>query len=193
LGIPSDSVVVGHVARWSPEKDHLGFIQAAGLAAARMPALRLLMMGTGVDSQNTVLMRAVQSAGLGGKVELLGERADIPECLAAMDLFCLSSLHEGFPNVLGEAMAMALPCITTRAGDAEFLAGSAAIVVDCGDSTAMARALVDLAQAGPAVWCERGAQARERIVSEFSIETMQTRFSNLYSSLTEGRPASNKE
>ena len=60
---------------------------------------------------------------------MLGERNDVPVCLAAMNVYCVPSHTEGFPDGLGEAMAMGLPCVATDVGDTAVLAGNTVILV----------------------------------------------------------------
>jgi glycosyltransferase involved in cell wall biosynthesis len=184
LGIHPSELVVGHVARFSPEKDHLTFFAAARLALARQPGLRFMMIGRGIDSGNREITGSIRSLGIAHAVLLLGERSDVPRCLGAMDIFCLSSRFEGFPNVLGEAMAMGLPCVTTDAGDARVIAGVAATVVACGGTQDLSDALVALATLTAAERTALGARARERIRSEFSVASMRLRFDQLYKKIS---------
>lgn len=175
-----DHIVVGHLARFSAVKDHLGFVRAARLALDAEPRLRFMMVGRGVNTGNPLLMETLRELNLLPFVALLGERNDPVRCMRGMDIFCLSSRFEGFPNVLGEAMAMGLACITTDAGDARMLAGSAAVVVPCMDAPALATQMVQMAQAGAPHRALLGRQARERIVTQFSIETMCRHFEAVY-------------
>jgi glycosyltransferase involved in cell wall biosynthesis len=183
FGIDAAEVVVGHVARYSPEKDHLTFLGAARRALDRQPGMRFMMLGRGIDSGNLEIVERIRSLGIEHAVLLLGERDDVPHCLCAMDIFCLSSRFEGFPNVLGEAMAMGVPSVTTDAGDARAIAGSAASVVACGDTLALSDALVELATLSADKRTAIGAHARERITSDFSLASMRSRFDKLYKNI----------
>lgn len=184
LGIDPSTIVVGHVARFTPEKDHVTFLRAARLALDRQPGLRFMMLGRGVDSANAALAETVRELGLEDAVLLLGERSDVPHCMSAMDVFCLSSRFEGFPNVLGEAMAMGLPSVTTDTGDARAIAGTKARVVPCGDVQALSNAMSDLTALPAQTRSIMGAQARAHIASEFSLTAMRSRFEHLYQSIS---------
>ena len=184
LGIDPTEIVVGHVARYTPEKDHATFLRAARRALDRQPAMRFIMLGRGVDDSNTAIVDTIRSLGIERAIFLLGERDDVARCMSAMDLFCLSSRFEGFPNVLGEAMAMGLPCVTTDTGDARAIAGAAACVVACGDVQALADAMADLAMLPAQARVAMGARARERIMSEFSLASMRARFEHLYKTIS---------
>lgn len=184
FGFEPSTVVIGHVARFSPEKDHLTFLDAARFALQQHPHLRFMMIGRGVDVDNMVLTEAIRSFDLERATLLLGERDDVAGCLAAMDIFCLSSRFEGFPNVLGEAMAMSVPSVTTDAGDARAIAGNAAKVVPCGDARALAAEFVRLASLEP---CERhllGTRCRARITATFDLAEMRRRFEKLYADIS---------
>ena len=182
-GFGSEHTVVGHLARYSPEKDHTTFLHAARLALNADPQLRFVLVGLGLDKHNAVLMDSLRQHDLMAHVELKGQRGDPAMCLRAMDIFCLSSRHEGFPNALGEAMAMGLPCVTTDAGDARVLAGDAATVVPCGDAPALAAAMLAAARLTPSQRQQAGRTARRRIQALFGIEQMREQFESLYLSL----------
>jgi glycosyltransferase involved in cell wall biosynthesis len=184
LGIGSTEVVVGHVARYTPEKDHVTFLRAARQALDRQPAMRFVMLGRGVNDANAEIVDTIRSLGIERAVLLLGERDDVARCMSAMDMFCLSSRFEGFPNALGEAMAMGLPCVTTDTGDARAIAGAAARVVACGDVQALSDAMADLAMLPAQTRATMGTLARERIMSEFSLASMQARFELLYKTIS---------
>lgn len=178
-GVADDELLVGSVGRFNRAKDQANFIAAAGRVAARHARCRFVLVGRGNTADNATLQQWSKAAGLADRLLLVGERADVPACLAAMDLFVLPSRSEGFPNVLGEAMAMARPCVSTDAGDAAWMLGEAGRVVPVGDPQALADAV-------DAVLCltadERhalGQQARVRLVAEFSMERACERFTAL--------------
>jgi glycosyltransferase involved in cell wall biosynthesis len=186
-GFAPEHIVVGHVGRYCNEKDHIGFLKAARLALDREPALRFVMAGRAVRSSNAVLMSAIHSLRLDGHVRLLGERPDVAAVLSSFDIFCLSSTFEGFPNVLGEAMAMALPCVSTDAGDARVLAGDTVEIVPISDPQAMANALLALARLTPEQRAQRGAAARARVVNHYTVDVMRQQFEAVYRSVVQAR------
>ena len=79
------------------------------------------MVGRNNDLFNAKLCGWIQDNGLQNNFILVGQQKDIPYFLSAMDIFCLCSAYEAFPNVLVEAMAMELPCVVTKAGDSEII------------------------------------------------------------------------
>jgi glycosyltransferase involved in cell wall biosynthesis len=118
---------------------------------------------------------------------LLGERRDVPACLSAMDVFCLSSRTEGFPNVVGEAMAMSLPCVVTDVGDAAMLVANTGVVVAKEDANALAAGLSRLVEMTPEARRHLGQMAKARIHAEFTMARARERFEDLYQRLVEER------
>ncbi|MFO0002158.1 MAG: glycosyltransferase, partial [bacterium] len=110
IGANEHEVVVGLIARVHEVKDHATFLRAACGAAARVPHLRFVCLGRGTTEL------AVPDE-LRTRLHLLGERTDVHRCLAGVDLVVSSSVAEGFPNALGEAMASAVPVIATDVGE----------------------------------------------------------------------------
>lgn len=179
LGIGQHETVIGHVGRWNAAKDHLNFVQAAGVLIRQQPRCRFLMVGRDIGPDNEVLARALEHSGCADRFVLLGERSDIPACLGAMDFFCLSSRAEGFPNVVGEAMAMAVPCVVTDVGDAAMLVGNTGWVVPKEDPIALAKALQMAVTESPAERAARAQRARARVETEFSLQRAHERFTEL--------------
>lgn len=188
LGLEPGTCVVGCLGRYNPAKDHANFVAAAGVLAHRLPQTRFLVVGRGLDAGNPELMQRIEATGFPECFVLLGERADPAACLDAMDVFVLSSCTEGFPNVLGEAMAMGLPCVSTDVGDASLLMGSRQWLVPARDSNALADRLTDLLTL-PAEERQRlGTQARQRVVEAFSMTATAQQFMNLYTRLVKAKP-----
>jgi glycosyltransferase involved in cell wall biosynthesis len=172
--------VIGCLGRFGTDKDQKNFVQAAALAGAKRQDLRFLMVGREVDPGNLELSGWIVATGCADRFILAGQRSDVPECLAAMDLFCLPSRTEGFPNVVAEAMTMALPCVVTDVGDAAMLLGSAGLVVPPGNPQALADGMLRLLALGATEREDLGRQGRERISLEFTIQRMCGRFQAVY-------------
>jgi glycosyltransferase involved in cell wall biosynthesis len=117
LGIAADALVLGHVGRLAPPKNHAFLVEVLAAVAAREPRARLLLVGGGPLEER--IRAAVAARGLADRVVLTGPRADVPRLLGAMDLFVFPSLWEGMPLSLVEAQAAGLPCLVSRAVTAE--------------------------------------------------------------------------
>jgi sugar transferase (PEP-CTERM/EpsH1 system associated) len=186
----TDLLVVGTVGRLSPVKHQALLIDAfarsvLGLreeAPAVADRLRLVVVGDGPD--RATLEARVASTGLAGSIWMCGSRDDIPELMRNMDLFVLPSLAEGISNTILEAMACGLPVIATRVGgNAELVvSGETGTLVPTDDADAMADAIRGYA-VDPARTADEGRAARRRAVATFSIDTMVSRYAELYDGL----------
>lgn len=179
-GLGTGVVAIGYLGRFHPDKDQENFVRAAGLVAQQHSDVRFLMVGRDLDADNAQLAEWISSTGCADRFVLLGERADVPVCLAAMDLFCLSSRTEGFPNVVGEAMAMGVPCVVTDVGDAAMLVADTGVVVPKEDSAALAQGLGCLLAMTSDARQQLGQKAKARIHAEFTMERARERFESIY-------------
>lgn len=182
-GIAPDDLVVGMVGRFNPIKGQREFVQAAARIADRFPDCRFVMVGRDCDRDNATLAEWLDATGVGERFVLLGNRLDVPVCLAAMDVFVLPSRTEGFPNVLAEAMAMARPCVSTDVGDAARVLGNCGAIVRPEDADAISDAVLGLLESSPEKREQLGARARERVIREYSMERCARAYLDLYDSI----------
>ncbi len=187
IGVQPDNLVIGCMGRYNPAKDHVNFVRAAALIASKYPTCFFLMVGSNLTPSNAELMAHIMATGFVDRFVLLGERPDPAACLDAMDIFVLSSCTEGFPNVLGEAMAMGVPCVSTDVGDAAVLLGDTGELVPLRNSTALAGAVERLVAMPLAERKALGYKGRQRLEQDFSIATAARRFNDLYSTLAKER------
>jgi glycosyltransferase involved in cell wall biosynthesis len=180
FGLEHTAILIGLVARRHPMKDQLGFLQAASLVSAQHPEARFLLIGKGLTESEPALQKTIEQLDLKGQVLLLGERTDVPQLTAGLDIACSSSWGEGFSNAIGEAMACAVPCVVTDVGDSGFLVGDTGMTVPPRNPEALAYAIEQLIAAGSARRKELGLAARRRIESEFSLSMMTRRYEDLY-------------
>jgi glycosyltransferase involved in cell wall biosynthesis len=184
LGLPADALLVGHAGRFHPVKNHAGLIAAFGAATKAHSEAWLLLAGAGVTPDNAQIMRMIEAAGIAGRVKLLGERKDMPRFFAALDVHVLASRSEGLPNVLGEAMACGVPCVTTDVGDSAAMVAETGKVVPPGGQQSLAVALEDMLRLPAHVRQSLGEQARSRIMAEYSLMAVAERYARLYRELT---------
>ncbi|MDD5566076.1 MAG: glycosyltransferase family 4 protein [Candidatus Omnitrophica bacterium] len=173
LAIKGNNALVGTVACLKPQKAPLDFIRLASKVAEKNPDLKVkfLLVGDGVLRKR--VERAVHRQGLEGKVILTGWRRDIPELLAAMDIFVLTSLWEGFPFAVLEAMASGRPVVATDTGALREVvdAGSNGYVVPPRAMEAMAERVSFLLRHKDKMR-QMGVQAKKTVGSEFDLERM---------------------
>lgn len=189
LGLPADAFRVGLVARFDPQKDHRTFLAAAARLRERVPGAHFVLCGSGVSADNRALTSIVRAAGFAESVHLLGERADVPRITAALDVATSSSITEGFPNAIGEAMAAGVPCVVTDVGDSAEVVGETGRVVPPRDPQALAAAWLDLHALGASGRARLGAAARRRIADRFDLGVVARRYESLYRQLAGMREA----
>jgi glycosyltransferase involved in cell wall biosynthesis len=181
LGLGVNELLIGLIARYHPMKDHSGFLRAAASVSALHPDSRFLLVGKGVVETEKAITKLIQQVNLSGRVFLFGERTDIPQLTAALDIACSSSAWgEGFSNSIGEAMACGVPCVVTDVGDSAYLVANTGISVPPRNPEALAYAIGQLVDAGPLKRKELGIAARKRIESEFSLPKIMLRYDDLY-------------
>jgi glycosyltransferase involved in cell wall biosynthesis len=183
LAIPSDSRLVGLIARLHPMKGHSTFIRAACLLAARNPDVHFLLAGHGVEVCNPVCIRWLKEPKLVGRLHLLGERVDIPRLTAALDIACCASWSEAFPNVLGEAMSCGVPCVATDVGDARRIIGDAGLVVPADDPETFVQAWRTLLDMPREARQRLGIRARQRVQKHFSLRAICDQYMEIYSGM----------
>lgn len=146
LGLPEDAIVAITVANLRREKDYPNLLRAAHLALREEPRLVVLAVGQGPLEGEVHELH--ESLGLGGGVRLLGYRTDVPDLLAASDLFVLASAHEGLPVSIMEAMVAGLPVVATAVGGVPEAVtdGETGVLTPPHDPDALARALVAIAR-----------------------------------------------
>jgi len=183
--------VIGSIGRMVAVKDYptlvRGFIEACR-QAGDASGLRLIIVGDGPLRDECHAMLA--AAGLEGQAWLPGNRNDTAELLRAMDIFVLPSLGEGISNTILEAMASGLPVIATAVGGNPELVvpGNSGVLFNPGDSTVLARTLLDYA-ADPRRRVREGAAARNRIEQAFSLAAMAAAYQAVYEAvLTNSKP-----
>jgi glycosyltransferase involved in cell wall biosynthesis len=187
LGIPQSGWIIGMVARFDPHKDHQTFFEAARRLKASHPDVHFVLCGPDISASNARLREWVEAAGLGLRCHLLGRRQDVPRITAALDIATLSSAEEGFPNVLGEAMACGVPCVATNVGDSARIIGDTGRLVPPRDSEALADAWRELLEMGRPFLQALGAHARRRTEEHFSIDRIARAYEDVYT--TVARPA----
>ncbi|HYZ98684.1 MAG TPA: glycosyltransferase [Acidimicrobiales bacterium] len=144
LGIDPGTLVVGTVANLRPVKAYPDLLDAAFEVVDRLPNVRFVLVGQGPQEAEIRALHA--RMGLGDRVLLLGHRPDAVRLMAGFDVFVLSSLHEGLPVALMEALALGLPVVATDVGGIPELVehGREGLLVPPGRPPELATALVTL-------------------------------------------------
>ena len=184
LGVGGDDFLVGMCARVDPMKDHVNFVKAAAMFAETAPEARFILIGAGTDEPGSALDRAIAASGIAARFVRLGLRRDVHRLHAALDVASLSSAFgEGFPNVLAEAMACGVPCVTTDVGDSAAIVGDTGLVVPPRNPAKLAAAWERLRSEGNDSRAARGAAARQRVADRYALAAMIEAYRALYAEL----------
>jgi len=168
-GESAEKRLIGIVARLDPIKDHETFLEAAAILLQRRRDVRFVCVGPDWGGRSRKLQELANTLGLTEHVLWEGERKDMPAVYNALDLLTLCSTSEGFPNVVGEAMACGIPCVVTDVGDCCYLVGDTGRVVPPKNPEALALAWEEMLGQDLR---EMGKRARERILEHFTVEKM---------------------
>jgi glycosyltransferase involved in cell wall biosynthesis len=188
LGIPEGSPVIGMIARYDPMKDFPNMVKAFARVIAVFPDAHLVLAGRDVTAANVELAAVLRAESVVAHAHLLGEVVDTPRMMAGLDVLCAASAWgEGFPNVLGEAMACGVPCVATDVGDSARLIGETGIVVGPRDATALGDAVVRILHLPADARRTLGHAARERVRAEFALDTVVSQYDDLYQSLVDAQ------
>ena len=141
LGLAENALVVGTIGRLNAQKGHRYLVDAAARLVLRRPGARVLVVGDG-DLMGELRAQAAR-LGIADRVVFAGHRTDVPDLLGALDVFCISSLYEGTPLALFEAMAAGKAIVSTSVdGCREVLEdGVTGVLVAPGDAASLAEAL----------------------------------------------------
>ncbi|MEE4201435.1 MAG: glycosyltransferase [Erythrobacter sp.] len=162
--------IFGIAGRFHPQKDYPVFFKAAALATRERPELRFHVAGKGMTPDNPEVRGLMAAAGVGAdRVELMGQLDDMARFYREIDVLVLSSRTEGFPNVVAEAMSYGKPVVATDVGDAADIVGETGVVCAPGDATALAKGIVDFANASPRTYRGKAEAARRRIEENYSL------------------------
>ena len=182
LGIDAASPVVGTVSRLSHQKNPLDFVRMAAQVKKEIPTARFLFVGDGpLRAETEALIRELH---LEQDIILAGLRMDVPDLLHAMDIFTLTSLWEGLPRVIPQAMIAGLPVVANNVdGNAEIIRdGVNGFLTPPGDISLMAERIIRLLKDQPLKQAIV-AQGRETAAQEFSLHDMVKKIETLYDEL----------
>jgi glycosyltransferase involved in cell wall biosynthesis len=181
LGIPPAASVVGTVTRLSAQKAPLDFVAAAARVAEHRPDVHFVIVGAG--PLEAEVAHAVATHGLEERIHLTGLRRDVPDLMHSFNVFALSSLWEGLPRVLPQAMAAGLPIVATAVdGNTEaVIDGLNGFLTPPGEPAALAQALLHLLEDD--ALAQRMGRAGQARVDEFGAHKMVQDIEALYEQL----------
>ena len=182
LGLDPEVPLVGVVGRRHPLKGHDDFLRAAEAIHHRRPEVHFVLAGRGVTAGDQSFGDYLRGRDVVDRIHFLGQRTDTPVLFAALDVLAMPSVSEGFPNVVGEAMACGTPCAATDVGETAAVVGNLGQLVPPGDPDSLAEAILKLLALDPDSRLALGAECRERIHREYSIARVTGLYGDLYAS-----------
>ena len=181
-GFSATDQIIGAVGRLVPEKGYGYLLEAVAVLATRHAGLRLLIVGDG--EQREQLENQAGELGISDRVHFAGVRDDIPELLEMIDIFCMTSLSEGLPMALLEAMAAGKPVVATSVGDIPNAVSTrdTGLLVAPGEPRALSEALQALL-ASPDSAARMGQAGRRFVTQRFGNQRMAEKYAALFNSL----------
>ncbi|MCB4755707.1 MAG: glycosyltransferase family 4 protein [Elusimicrobia bacterium] len=185
LDIPIDSRLIVTVGPFKPQKNLDDFIKLVGMVHPLSKKVHGLIIGDGAKRRK--LEALVKKLNLTTLVHMPGWRQDIPELLSIADLFVLTSLWEGLPRTLVEAMALGIPCVCYNTdGTADLLQQGGGFLIKKKDLPALAKAVILILE-DDTLWSTLSRKARSVITDEFDINKMVKQQEDLYLGLLQER------
>jgi glycosyltransferase involved in cell wall biosynthesis len=180
MEMPSDAFIFGTIARLAPTKGLLYLIEAFQKVKEQKPSARLVLLGDGPCKAE--LEKQVSSMPCRDSIHFFGHRENIEQLLRGMDVFVLASVAEGMPRVILEAMAAGVPCVATEVGGIpEVIKGDhVEFLVPPGDSEALARAMISVANIPMDDLKRRIKKEQDRVRQFYSHDVVREKLKNLY-------------
>ena len=181
LGLKNNEFLVGTVARIDYDKDFPTFFKVVKLVTAQVPNVKFVVVGDGKGNElyNTKIM--AKKMGLEGTVFFTGHRNDLLDIYSSFDLFLMTSLSEGLPNTVLEAMSMEVPVVSTAVGGVPELVinGETGYLCQVGDVKSLAEKIVYLLK-NKALHTQFAQAGRKRVITYFSFEERIKKIEKIY-------------
>ncbi|OLF36413.1 MULTISPECIES: glycosyltransferase [unclassified Psychrobacter] len=180
IGLSADDTVIGSVGRFNLVKNQKLFIDVAANLVKDFPDLKFMLVGRDNNAENTELMSWITQHDLADNFKLLGQRDDVPKCLKAMDIFCLHSKTEGFPNVVGEAILADTTCVAADVGDVGVLLDKESIALS-NNVVGISHAIKNYLSYSKSALIEKADKNKRNVIDKYSIKNVVNNFHELYS------------
>jgi glycosyltransferase involved in cell wall biosynthesis len=183
LKLGAATPLIGLMSRFSTLKGQPAFVDAMRRVNQVFPDAHYVLCGTDVTPDNAALQAMVEATDCVDRFHLLGERRDVADIQAALDIAVSASTSEAFSNSIGEALACGVPVVTTDIGDSARLVGDAGRVVAVNDSAAMAAACIDILGMNPAERQRLSLRSRQRMEQHYEIGVIANQYHELWTSV----------
>lgn len=181
LGIQKGKAnIIGFIGRYDVQKGVDNFINIAKLIREEIKDSSFVFVGPGCASDNEELMALMQTSGISEVSYLLGSRNDVQAILSGIDLLIIPSRGEAFPNILGEAMSVGTPVVTTNVGEIPIILQDIQACFVPGDNLNMAKAAVGLLRMDESSLKRYSSILRERIIERYNYEMVMEMYKEAY-------------
>jgi len=184
LGIHEKQIVIGVVGRFNVAKGHRYLFEAFELVAREERDVTLVCVGRDMLRSNNELCGMIKESPFKSRIELLGEHDRLEDVYPGFDIYCSSSIGEGFPNAIAEAMSCGVPCVVTDTGASRDIVDGVGSVVPTRSSSALAEALINMVRKVVTQRQSLAKQSRQRIVDRFSLDIIAGRYEAVYRAVT---------
>lgn len=186
MGLNANDIIIGMVARYDYMKGHDLLLEAVDILinSKGCQFIKFVLVGKGIDEYNDKLLAKLDKFGFRDRFVMMGERKDVHKIIPVFDIYISSSLGEGFPNVIGEAMACQVPCVVTDVGDCAVLVGKYGEVVPPQNADLLAQGLVKMILKSEKDRNEIGMRSRAFIKENYTIESISKDYQRLYEKIT---------
>lgn len=184
--VPSHGIVIGAVGRDVPEKGYADYFVALGRVVAHLSEemrarIHIVVAGRGTSREDDGFAQLAAECGLSHEnMHLLGQRDDVPDILAGLDMFVLPSKSESFPNVLAEAMATSLPCLATDVGDCALVLGDRRFIASNVKGETLTDRILTMLKLPLEERDEIGKKNRDRAVNVYTMPRMIAGFDSVF-------------
>ena len=181
LGLNQNDFLIGTVARIDYDKDLPTFFKVVKLLVAQVPNVRFVIVGDGKGDELAKAKHQAEQIGLKDSISFTGHRDDLLNVYPSLDIFLMTSITEGLPNTILEAMAMEVPVVSTSVGGVPELIvdGEHGFLCSVGDAEALSRKVIELIQ-NSGLRIKFAQNARKRVEEDFSFDQRVRRLENLY-------------
>lgn len=176
--VKNNEFLILHVGRYNWLKNYDALLEIFKKLRDKNPNAKLMMVGGGVD--NSQINDKIKKLAIEDSVIVTGARNDVHAIYSAADVGVLTSLSEGFPNVIGEAMLCERPFISTDVGDCAAIVADKDNVIELGDNERFANRLLEISEMTKEERTEYGKRARAHIIENFEIEKIYEKYADLW-------------
>lgn len=182
LSISESSFVIGFVGRYHYVKGIDILLRSISVASGVIKNISVLMVGPGLSTYNSNLIKEIDDNSLVKYVRLLGPHDNIHDLMSAFDILILPSRSEAFPNVLNEAMLCGIPCISADVGDASTIVGKTGWLVEPCSIEKFVLAILAAKECSDDArnWLRRRVMCRNHVLENFSVKKMAIAYSDLW-------------